>query len=89
MKKQIFENWTIIDWDGNKELGYKCYRKSFGRGCVSVGIGEFKLIVYSYGANSVYSLSSTRWREAGTISEQQAMKIVDRNKGHHNPKDNN
>jgi hypothetical protein len=86
--KTKYGNWTLIDWDGNIELGYKCYRKSFGRGHVSVGVGEFTLIVYSYGASSDDSLSSTRWREEGTITEEKAMEIVDRNKGKHNPKDN-
>lgn len=83
-----YNDWTIIDWDGNKSLGYKCYRKSFGRGHVSVGIGEFTHIVYSYGASSDNSLSSTRWRENGNISEQDAMAIVDKNKGHYNSKNN-
>jgi hypothetical protein len=86
---KLLNEWTLIDWDGNTELGYKCYRKSFGKGHVSVGIGEFTTIVYSYGANSNSSMSSTRWRETGNISEQKAMEIVDRNYGKYNYKDNN
>jgi len=85
----LFNEWTLIDWDGNKSLGYKCYRKSFGKGYVSIGIGEFKNIIYSHGANSENSLSSTRLRENIEISEQEAMEIIDRNKGYHNSKDNN
>lgn len=84
MSKTKYTNWTIIDWDGNTSLGYKCYRKSFGKGHVSVGIGDFDLIVYSYGANSEDSLSSTRWRPNGVaISEQEVMSIVDKNHGKH------
>jgi hypothetical protein len=83
--KTRYKNWTLIDWDGNTELGYKCWRKSFGRGHVSVGVGSFKLIVYSHGANSDESLSSTR---IGNQTETDAMIIVDRNKGYHNHKDN-
>ena len=76
-----YTNWTLIDWDGNTQLGYKCYRKSFGTGHVSVGVGVFTTIVYSYGANSGYSMSSTRWRESGNITEDEAMKMVDANNG--------
>lgn len=78
-----FKKWTLIDWDGNRKLKLKCWRKSFGRGHVSVGVGLFDLIVYSYGPNSDDSISSTRWRENGTITEEQAMAMVDHNKGHH------
>ena len=81
MKKIKYEHWTKIPWDGNPSLKLECYRKSFGRGHVSVGIGEFTTIVYNYGANSDNSYSSTRWRENGNISEQEAMKLVDANKG--------
>lgn len=88
----IYENWTLIPWDGNPDLSYKCWRKTFNtprqRGHVSVGVGEFDSIVYSYGANSSNSISSTRWRETGNITEEQAMQIVDRNKGVYNHKDN-
>jgi hypothetical protein len=75
-----YPDWTLIDWDENPALKYKCYRKSFGGGHVSVGVGEFTLIVFSYGPNSERSGSSTRWRETGTISEQEAMKLVDSKK---------
>lgn len=78
-----YEQWTRIPWDGNTELGYECYRKSFGHGHVSVGIGDFTYIVYSYGPNSDSSLSSTRWRKDGNITEQEAMDLVDKNKGNH------
>ena len=76
-----YTEWTLIDWDGNLDLGYKCYRKSFGRGQVSVGVGEFTTIVYSYGANSDESMSSTRWRKDGNLTESEAMKMVDANNG--------
>ena len=79
--KTNYKEWTKIQWDVNTELGYECYRKSFGRGYVSVGIGEFDLIVYSYGNNSENSMSSTRNRAKGLISEQEAMNLVDSNKG--------
>ena len=89
MKSKVkYKEWTLIDWDGNTSLGYKCYRKSFGKGHVSVGVGEFHYIVYSYGANSEDSLSSTRKNvTAGTIlSEKEAMDIVDANKGKWQPR---
>lgn len=76
-----YKNWTKIDWDGNTALGFKCFRKNFGKGHVSVGIGEFTTIVFSYGNNSGNSMSSTRWRENGNITEQEAMDLVDLNKG--------
>ena len=82
-----YTDWTLIDWDGNNELGYKCYRKSFRRGYVSVGVGDFKLIVYSYGNDSEDSMSSTRWSKNGVKSELEAMNNVDRNNGLHNHKD--
>ena len=81
--------WQLIAWDGNHELKLKCYRKKFGRGHVSIGGGDFKNIVYSYGANSDDSLSGTRWRKDGDITVEQAMAIVDRNNGKHNHLDNN
>jgi hypothetical protein len=87
-KKIKYNEWTLIDWDGNLELGYKCWRKSFRRGYVSVGVGEFHIICYSHGRNSDDSCSSTRWRDTDTyITEQEAMDIVDRNEGFHNHKD--
>ena len=76
-----YTNWTLIDWDGNTELGYKCWRKTFGKGHVSVGVGEFTNIVYSYGKSSQDSMSSTRWRKDGNISEEEAMALVDKNNG--------
>jgi hypothetical protein len=79
--------WELMEWDGNHELKLQCYRKKFGRGNVSIGVGEFKTIVYSYGANSEDSLSGTRWRAEGDITVEQAMDIVDRNNGKYNYKD--
>lgn len=79
--KTKYKTWTEIEWDGNPDLKYRCWRKSFGRGHVSVGIGEFNGIVFSYGANSDDSMSSTRWRSDRVISEQEAMDNVDKNKG--------
>ena len=81
MKKITYKTWTLIDWDGNLELNHKCYRKSFGRGHVSVGVGDFYSIVYSYGANSDDSYSSTRHLGSRIITEQEAMDMVDKNKG--------
>jgi hypothetical protein len=86
MDKTIYPDWTFIDWDGNPELGLKCYRKSFGHGHVSVGVGEFTNIVYSYGPNSRSSLSSTRWRKDHVITEQEAMRCVDSNGGRYSSK---
>ena len=79
--------WELIDWDGNPDLNLKCWRKKFGRGKVSIGVGAFKTIVYSYGANSDDSMSGTRQRKNGDITVEQAMEIVDRNKGKYNYKD--
>jgi hypothetical protein len=82
-----YDKWTLIDWDGNPELGYKCWRKSFGGGHVSVGVGEFNSIVYSYGPNSENSMSGTRWRSGKPhLTEAQAMQIVDACKGYHDYK---
>lgn len=86
--KTKYKDWTLIDWDGNIELGFKCYRKSFRNGHVSVGVGDFDHIGYSYGANSENSMSGTRKRQDRTITEIEAMQIVDRNKGLYNSKDN-
>ena len=88
MKIMKYKTWTLIDWDGNPDLKLKCWRKSFGRGYVSVGIGSFLSIVYSYGPHHDDSMSGTRWREDGPITEEQAMKVVDRAKGLHNHYDN-
>lgn len=83
MKRIKYKEWTLIDWDGNRELGYKCWRKSFGRGEVSVGVGEFLVISYDHGADSEDSMSSTRWRSNGIYqTEEEAMKMVDKNKGY-------
>jgi hypothetical protein len=73
--------WELIDWDGNPELALKCWRKKFGRGHVSVGIGDDLSVTYSYGANSDDSISSTRWHYGRTISEQDMMRWVDSNNG--------
>lgn len=83
--KTRYKEWTLIDWDGNTALGYKCWRKSFGHGHVSVGVGGFESIVYSYGRDSDESMSSTRWRKDVSISEEAAMQQVDANKGKYNP----
>ena len=74
--------WTLMDWDGNLELGLKCWRKRFGRGKISVGCGNFTTIVFSFGANSNDSFSGTRWRpDNKTLTEIQAMRLVDACKG--------
>lgn len=88
MNATKYNDWTLIKWDGNRDLNYKCYRKSFGRGHVSIGVGEFKSIVYSYGNNSEDSMSSTRFRQSGILTPEQAMKIVDENNGKYNYKNN-
>ena len=73
--------WKRIPWDGNVSLGYECWRKNFGNGHVSVGIGDFMLISFSYGPNSDESMSSTRSRMLayGTpdITEKEAMAWID------------
>ena len=81
-----YKKWTKVKWDGNSELNHWCYRKSFtmrngATGSVSVGIGCFNLICYSYGANSVFSCSSTRWRKDGAITEGEAMSLIDKKRG--------
>jgi len=77
MKKKRYKEWTLIDWDGNPNLKLKCWRKTFGRGHVSVGVGKFDLIVYSFGANSENSYSSTRKRKNRTLTEKEAMDEVE------------
>lgn len=72
-----YRDWTLITWDGNPDLNLKCWRKSFRRGHVSIGCGEFLTIIYSFGANSDDSGSSTRWRKEGTLSEDAAKALVD------------
>ena len=69
--------WELIDWDGNPALGLKCYRKKFGRGHVSVGVGEYTTITYSFGRDSDHSFSDTRRRPKSAITEQQAMELVE------------
>ena len=77
MKK--FTNWTLIDWDGNPDLKLKCFRKKFGRGHISVGRGDFLNIVFSFGANSEWSHSGTRWNyDNPPFTEQEIMDSLDR-----------
>lgn len=75
--------WMLIDWDGNRSLHYKCWRKKFGRGHVSVGVGEFTHVSFDYGANSDDSYGRSRWDDKGTLllSEIEAMAAVDRGNG--------
>jgi hypothetical protein len=87
MKARRFKTWTLIPWDGNRSLALKCWRKSFGHGHVSVGAGDFYNIVYSHGANSEDSLSSTRWCGDGQHrTEQEAMAMVDEAGGYYRKK---
>lgn len=82
--KMKYEKWTLVDWDGNPEQNYQCLRKSFRGGHVSIGIGEFKSIVYSYGPNHKDSMSSTRSRISQNMPDltmDQAMNLVDSNNG--------
>lgn len=81
--KTKYTNWTLIDWDGNASLNLKCWRKSFNKGHVSIGVGDFRSIVYSHGPNSEESMSGYR-----THSCEESMKIVDRNRGFYNSEDN-
>lgn len=53
--------WVRIPWDGNPDLGFECWHKTFDRGHVSLGIGAFLSVVFSFGNNSDSSCSSTRW----------------------------
>lgn len=81
MAKQQNE-WELIEWDGNPDLKLKCWRKKFGRGHVSVGVGDdFLTVSYSYGANSDESVGSTRWHYDTIISEKDMMDFVDANNG--------
>lgn len=85
--RKKYKKWTLIDWDGNPALNLKCWRKSFSRGHVSVGVGDFLAIVYSHGANSDESISGTRWRKGkAPITEQEAMGFVDECGGYHKNK---
>ena len=84
-KNKTYSEWTLIPWDGNPGLKHQCWRKSFHHGHVSVGVGNFDLIVYSYGPNSDMSCSSTRDRKAHgipNISEREAMRTIDQNDGY-------
>lgn len=70
--------WTETEWDGNPALKLRCFRKRFGRGHVSVGKGDFLTVVFSFGANSDDSHSSTRWqKDAPPMSEAEAMRRID------------
>ena len=84
-KAAKYKTWTRIPWDGNPALNLECWRKSFGRGHVSVGIGEFLNVVFSYGPDSDDSHCGTRWNYNGNpvISEDEAMRMVDAGKGKH------
>lgn len=78
MSKVRYKEWTRIPWDGNPDLKLECWRKSFGRGHVSVGIGEFLTVTFSFGANSDDSHSSTRWNyENCPIPEERMMHALD------------
>ena len=70
-------NWQLIDWDGNPELKLQCWRKKFGRGHVSVGVGDFHNVTYSYGANSDDSIGCSRWHGGRLLSEKEMMDFVD------------
>jgi hypothetical protein len=73
--------WQRIPWDGNPYMGLECWRKQFGIGKVSVGIGDFHLVVFSYGPNSDRSFSSTRVSPRRSIKELEAMQNIDKNNG--------
>ncbi len=74
--------WELTEWDGNRSLNYKCWRKKFGCGHVSVGVGDFLSVVFSYGPDSDNSYSSTRWDyDRPVITEEEAMRMVDAGKG--------
>lgn len=88
--KQRYKEWTRIPWDGNPALNLECWRKSFGRGHVSIGIGQFHSIVYSHGANSDESMSGTRWNyDKNPLTEKEAMAMVDESKGFYDRAINN
>lgn len=83
-KTPKFKEWKRIPWDGNPDLGFECWRKSFRKGHVSVGIGpDFLSIVFSYGANSDDSFSSTRWlgESVNPMTEAEAMARIDAKDG--------
>jgi hypothetical protein len=82
MARTKYKEWTRIPWDGNPALKLECWRKSFRHGHVSVGIGKFLNIVYSYGPDHDDSMCGTRWNyDKPPISEEKAMKMVDHFKG--------
>lgn len=73
-----YTEWTRITWPFNTTMGLECWAKSFGRGTVYVGTGDFHNVTFSYGASSSDSYSSTRWDyDRPTITEEDAMKMVD------------
>jgi len=74
--------WTLKTWDCDNS-GNKCWVKKFGKGEVSVGVGTFLLVNFSYGPNSDHSMSGTRWHYGTTISEQDMMNWIDENEGKH------
>ena len=86
VSRKKYTAWTRVPWDGNPALGYECWRKSFGRGDVSVGIGDFLHVIFDYGPNSDYSIGSTRWDcDRKPISERDMMRMIDKANGkHHN-----
>jgi hypothetical protein len=85
MKK--YYEWTKIPWDGNTSLGLYCWRLSWGlRGNVSVGIGPFLNIAFSYGPDNDNSCGGTRWNYgAPVITEEQAMTTINGTSGKHIP----
>jgi hypothetical protein len=77
-----YKDWTLIDWDGNPALGLKCWRKKFRSGEVSVGVGKFLTVAFSYGADSDFSYSSTRWNyDNPVLTEYEAMDAIDKSNG--------
>lgn len=83
MKEHTKHNgWKRIPWDGNPALKLECWRKGFRHGHVSVGIGEFTTVVFSYGKNSDRSFSSTRWNKLDApMTEAEAMSRIDSTNG--------
>ena len=75
MKEFYSKEWTRIPWDGNPDLNLECWRKAFGHGHVSVGIGDFLLVVFSFGADSDWSHSSTRWNYDNPPIPEEAMML--------------
>lgn len=76
--RKKYPKWTRIPWDGNPALGLECWRKTFGSGHVSVGIGDFLTVVFSFGADSDSSYSGTRWNyDKEPLSEEEVMQHLD------------